>query len=32
MQCEIAQEMMVPIMDAGAGTYFNMIQLVAQKR
>ena len=32
MQCEIAQEMMVPIMDAGAGAYFNMIQLVAQKR
>jgi len=32
MACEIAQEMMVPIMDAGAGAYFNMIQLVAQKR
>lgn len=32
MACEIAQEMMVPIMDAGAGAYFNMIQLIAQKR
>lgn len=31
MECEIAQEMMVPIMDAGAGAYFNMIQLVGQK-
>ncbi|WP_417316029.1 SAM-dependent methyltransferase [Enterobacter sp.] len=32
MECEIAQEMMVPIMDAGAGAYFNMIQLVGQKK
>lgn len=32
MECEMAQEMMVPIMQAGAGEYFNIIQLVGRKR
>lgn len=31
MACALAQEMMVPIMDAGAGDYFNIIQLVGRK-
>ncbi|GKX61028.1 SAM-dependent methyltransferase [Leminorella grimontii] len=31
MECEMAQEMMVPIMEAGAGDYFNIIQLVGRK-
>ncbi|WP_219952453.1 SAM-dependent methyltransferase [Dickeya zeae] len=31
MPCTLAQEMMVPIMEAGAGAYFNMIQLVGRK-
>ncbi|MCO7255516.1 methyltransferase domain-containing protein [Dickeya oryzae] len=31
MPCTLAQEMMVPIMEAGAGTYFNMIQIVGRK-
>lgn len=31
MECAMAQEMMVPIMEAGAGDYFNMIQLVGRK-
>ncbi|AUQ23949.1 SAM-dependent methyltransferase [Dickeya zeae] len=29
--CTLAQEMMVPIMEAGAGAYFNMIQIVGRK-
>lgn len=31
MPCTLAQEMMVPIMEAGAGAYFNMIQIVGRK-
>ncbi|WP_038906911.1 SAM-dependent methyltransferase [Dickeya oryzae] len=31
MSCTLAQEMMVPIMEAGAGAYFNMIQIVGRK-
>ncbi|QIZ45780.1 SAM-dependent methyltransferase [Dickeya zeae] len=31
MPCTLAQEMMVPIMAAGAGAYFNMIQIVGRK-
>ncbi|AUH10860.1 methyltransferase [Dickeya solani] len=31
MECSLAQEMMVPIMEAGAGEYFNMIQIVGRK-
>lgn len=31
MACAIAQEMMEPIMEAGAGDYFNMLQLVGRK-
>lgn len=31
MECSIAQEMMVPIMEAGAGEFFNMIQIVGKK-
>ncbi|WP_192457467.1 SAM-dependent methyltransferase [Musicola keenii] len=31
MACSLAQEMMIPIMEAGAGDYFNIIQLVGQK-
>lgn len=31
MECEMAQEMMVPIMEAGAAEYFNIIQLVGRK-
>lgn len=32
MACDIAQDMMAPIMAAGAGDYFNMIQIVGRKR
>lgn len=32
MTTKLAQEMMVPVMEAGAGAYFNMIQLVGRKR
>ena len=32
MACPIAQEKMVPIMEAGAGHYFNLIQIVGQKK
>ncbi|MGG7445731.1 SAM-dependent methyltransferase [Kosakonia oryzendophytica] len=31
MPCALAQEMMVPIMEAGAGDYFSFIQLVGRK-
>lgn len=31
MPCALAQEMMVPIMAAGAGAYFNIIQLTGRK-
>ena len=31
MECPAAQKMMAPIMAAGAGDYFNMIQIVGQK-
>ncbi|MFB1115310.1 methyltransferase domain-containing protein [Dickeya dadantii] len=31
MECSLAQEMMVPIMEAGAGEYFNIIQIVGRK-
>ena len=31
MECPMAQEEMVPIMKAGAGHYFNLIELVGQK-
>ncbi|WP_052282021.1 SAM-dependent methyltransferase [Kluyvera genomosp. 1] len=31
MQCPMAQEMMVPIMEAGAGRYFNFIELTGRK-
>jgi SAM-dependent methyltransferase len=31
MECPMAQEMMVPIMDAGAGAFFNMIELVGRR-
>lgn len=31
MQCPMAQEMMVPIMEAGAGRYFNFIELIGRR-
>ena len=31
MECPMAQEKMIPIMEAGAGNYFNLIQIVGQK-
>lgn len=31
MECPMAQEKMVPIMDAGARQYFNLIRIVGQK-
>lgn len=31
MECPMAQEKMVPIMEAGAGHYFNLIEIVGQK-
>ncbi len=31
MECPMAQEKMIPIMEEGAGNYFNLIQIVGQK-